>query len=96
MNTSLIKIRERFQRFINNGEEYRHIIEKTFQAHGLPKELYFVGLIESGYYLGARSHASAVGPWQFVKGTGTRYGLRVTNEVDERQDLFKATKKNVT
>lgn len=86
------KNRDRFQRFINNGEEYRHIIEKTFQAHGLPKELYFVGLIESGYYLGARSHASAVGPWQFVKGTGTRYGLRVTSEVDERQDLFKASK----
>lgn len=86
------KNRERFQRFINNGEEYRHIIEKTFEAHGLPKELYFVGLIESGYYLGARSHASAVGPWQFIKGTGTRYGLRVTSEVDERQDLFKASK----
>lgn len=85
------KNRERFQRFINNGEEYRPAIEKVFAQHGLPKELYFVGLIESGYYLGARSHASAVGPWQFIKGTGKRYGLKVTNEVDERQDLFKAT-----
>lgn len=86
------KNRDRFQRFINNGEEYREIIEDTFKAHGLPKELYFVGLIESGYYLGARSHASAVGPWQFIKGTGKRYGLKITKEVDERQDLFKATK----
>jgi membrane-bound lytic murein transglycosylase D len=86
------KNRDRFQRFINNGEEYRDIIEDTFKAHGLPKELYFVGLIESGYYLGARSHASAVGPWQFIRGTGKRYGLKITNEVDERQDLFKATK----
>lgn len=85
------KNRERFQRFINNGEEYRHIIEETFQAHGLPKELYFVGLIESGYYLGARSHASAVGPWQFIRGTGTRYGLKINSEIDERQDLFKST-----
>lgn len=83
--------RDRFQRFINNGEEYRHHIEKVFQEHGLPKELYFVGLIESGYYLGARSHAAAVGPWQFIKGTGTRYGLKTTNEIDERQDLFKAS-----
>lgn len=86
------KNRERFQRFINNGEEYRQIIESVFASHGLPKELYFVGLIESGYYLGARSHASAVGPWQFIKGTGQRYGLRITSEIDERQDLFKASK----
>lgn len=83
--------RARFQRFINNGEEYRHHIEAIFKAHGLPKELYFVGLIESGYYLGARSHASAVGPWQFIRGTGKRYGMKITNELDERQDLFKAT-----
>lgn len=86
------KQRDRFQRFINNGEEYRHHIEKIFVENNLPKELYFVGLIESGYYLGAKSHASAVGPWQFIRGTGTRYGLRTTKEVDERQDLFKASR----
>jgi membrane-bound lytic murein transglycosylase D len=86
------KNRERFQRFINNGEEYRHIIEATFKAHGLPKELYFVGLIESGYYLTAKSHAAAVGPWQFIRGTGSRYGMKITPELDERQDLFKASK----
>ena len=85
------KNRDRFQRFINNGEEYRHHIEKVFQQYGLPKELYFVGLIESGYYLGARSHASAVGPWQFIKATGRRYGMKITHELDERQDLFKST-----
>lgn len=85
------KNRDRFQRFINNGEEYRHHIEAVFQQYGLPKELYYVGLIESGYYLGARSHASAVGPWQFIKATGRRYGMRITSELDERQDLFKAT-----
>jgi membrane-bound lytic murein transglycosylase D len=86
------KNRERFQRFLNNGEEYRHHIEKIFVEHGLPKELYFVGLIESGYYLGARSHAAAVGPWQFIPGTGKRYGLTITKEIDERQDLFKASR----
>lgn len=86
------KERARFQRFIDNGEEYRHHIEQILVEHGLPKELYFVGLIESGYYLGARSHAAAVGPWQFIKGTGTRYGLKINQEFDERQDLFKATR----
>ncbi len=86
------KDRARFQRFLNNGEEYRHHIEEVFVQHGLPKELYFVGLIESGYYLGARSHAAAVGPWQFIPGTGKRYGLAITKELDERQDLFKASR----
>ncbi len=85
------KQRDRFQRFINNGEEYRHHIESIFQSYGLPKELYYVGLIESGYYLGAKSHASAVGPWQFIRGTGSRYGLKISRELDERQDLFKAS-----
>ncbi len=86
-----VQQRERFQRFLNNGEEYRHHIEAVFEAHGLPKELYFVGLIESGYYLGARSHAAAVGPWQFIPGTAKRYHLKINSEMDERQDLFKAT-----
>src|SRR5690606_21088104 len=86
-----VKQRDRFQRFLNNGEEYRHHIEAIFQEYGLPKELYYVGLIESGYYLGARSHASAVGPWQFIRGTGRRYGLRINSDIDERRDLFKST-----
>lgn len=85
------KNRDRFQRFINNGEEYRHHIEAVLKEHGLPKELYYVGLIESGYYLTAKSHAAAVGPWQFMPGTGRQYGLKVTPELDERQDLFKAS-----
>lgn len=83
--------RDRFQRFLNNGEVYRQDIQKIFRSHGLPEDLYFVGLIESGYSLKARSRASAVGPWQFIKGTGRRYGLRVTSEVDERRNVFKAT-----
>lgn len=45
------KDRARFQRFLNNGEEYRHHIEEILASYGLPRELYFVGLIESGYYL---------------------------------------------
>lgn len=87
----LKKDRERFQRFIDNGEEYRHHIEEIFESYGLPKELYYVGFIESGYNLGARSWAKAVGPWQFIRGTGKRYGLKISSEIDERQDLFKAT-----
>jgi membrane-bound lytic murein transglycosylase D len=85
------KSRERFQRFLNNGELYRPIIEKIFDEQGVPRELFYVGLIESGYYLGAHSHAAAVGPWQFIRGTGLRYGMTINRDLDERRDIFKAT-----
>lgn len=85
------KQRDRFQRFINNGMKYKPIIDKILDAEELPRELFFVGLIESGYYLGAHSKASAVGPWQFIRGTGHRYGLVMNQDMDERRDIFKAT-----
>lgn len=84
--------KERFERYLKNGEKYRPLIEATFDDYGLPKELYFVGLIESGYYLKARSTADAVGPWQFIKATGKRYGLNIRRGLDERQSIVKATK----
>jgi membrane-bound lytic murein transglycosylase D len=80
-----------FRTFLNNGEKYKTIIEAIFKKHNLPKELFYVGLIESGYKTKARSHASAVGPWQFVKGTAKRYGLKVTRSIDERQNIYKST-----
>lgn len=85
------KDKERFERFVGNGAKYRNIINEILADNGMPKDLFFVGLIESGYNTKARSHASAVGPWQFVKGTATRYGLRVDNQVDERTHIVKAT-----
>ena len=80
-----------FQTFLNNGEKYRPMIEKIFDEHNLPRSLYYVGLIESGYIVRARSHAAAVGPWQFIKGTAKRYGLRVNSSIDERQNIYKST-----
>ena len=80
-----------FQTFLNNGEKYRPMIERIFAEHNLPKSLYYVGLIESGYIVRARSHASAVGPWQFIKGTAKRYGLKINRSIDERQNIYKST-----
>jgi len=84
--------KDRFERYLKNGEKYRPLIERTFEDYGLPKELFYVGLIESGYYLKSRSKASAVGPWQFIKETGKRYGLNIKSNVDERQSIVKSTK----
>lgn len=83
--------RQRFLRHLNRGEKYRTLVESIFLSHGLPIELYYVGLIESGYVLKAKSHMSAVGPWQFIASTGKNYGLRIDQEIDERLNIYKST-----
>ena len=61
-------------------------------AHaGLPTELAYLPLIESGYRPLAISRAGAVGPWQFIPETGKKYGLRIDSMVDERRDPIKST-----
>ncbi len=84
--------KERFERFLANGSKYQDFVMRTFIEEGLPKELYYVGIAESGYQMKARSSASAVGPWQFIKGAGKEYGLRINSYVDERRNIYKATK----
>lgn len=86
------KDRERFQRFINRGNFYRDLIESILAEESIPKEVYYLGMIESGYSVHARSHAKAVGPWQFMRGTGLMYGLKVDNDVDERRDIVRSTR----
>ncbi len=83
--------RDRFIRHQRNGERFREVIEEVFAEHGLPKELFYVGLIESGYNTRITSRANAVGPWQFMKGTAKPYGMRVDRSLDERRSVYKAT-----
>src|SRR5690606_29515054 len=83
--------RERFQRFLNNGEVFKATITDILRREGVPTELFYLGLIESGYHLGARSHANAVGPWQFIYATGRRYGLQADAYNDERRDILRST-----
>ena len=85
------KNKKRFLRQLRNGDKYREIVQSVFKKHGLPEDLFYVGLIESGFYTHARSHASAVGPWQFIRGTGKRYKLRIDRHVDERRSIYKST-----
>jgi len=57
----------------------------------LPEDLIYLALIESGFSTKAYSRARAVGPWQFIAGTGRRYGLQINWWVDERRDAEKST-----
>lgn len=77
--------------FLSRGARYESLIRSRFQAEGLPGDLGYLALIESGYSNDAVSRAYAVGMWQFMRGTGAGYGLRVDSWVDERRDPIKAT-----
>jgi membrane-bound lytic murein transglycosylase D len=83
--------RERMAVFLSRGARYEPLIRSRFQAQGLPGDLGYLALIESGYSNDAVSRAYAVGMWQFMRGTGQGYGLRVDSWVDERRDPIKAT-----
>jgi len=66
-------------------------MRRILRENGLPEDLVYLSMIESGFKPYAYSRARASGPWQFIKGTGSRYGLRVTWWVDERRDPEKSS-----
>lgn len=66
-------------------------VEGQLAANGLPTDLKYVLIVESGLESRAYSSAGAAGWWQFIKATGSRYGLKRDNIVDERRDLGLAT-----
>ncbi len=67
------------------------MIRDVLRRNGLPEDLAFTAMIESGFNPLAVSHAGAKGLWQFMAATARRYGLRVDQWVDERLDPEKAT-----
>lgn len=78
--------------WISRADTYFPMIEKIFAEEGVPDELKYLAMIESGLNPRARSWARAVGMWQFIAETGRAYDLQVTNWVDERMDPEKATR----
>ncbi|MBL6990550.1 MAG: LysM peptidoglycan-binding domain-containing protein [Bacteriovoracaceae bacterium] len=85
------KAKKRFQRFLNRGNKYKSVVQAILKENDLPPELYYLAMIESGYSIRAYSRAKAVGLWQFMRGTGRKYGLEVNYYVDERRDPIRAT-----
>jgi membrane-bound lytic murein transglycosylase D len=70
---------------------YFPLIEKRLREHGMPDDLKYVSVAESNLLTHAKSSAGALGPWQFIQGTGTRVGLRYDSSMDERMDFERAT-----
>lgn len=83
--------RDRFARFMRRGALYKNLVQDILVQHGVPAEMYYLAMIESGFSRGARSSAKAVGIWQFMPSTARLYGLRVDREVDERLDVIRST-----
>jgi hypothetical protein len=76
--------------YLKNASKYFPIIEPILAEHGIPEDFKYLCVIESNLR-NETSSAGAKGIWQFMKPTGTGYGLEVNNEVDERYHLEKAT-----
>ncbi len=83
--------RERMGIWLNRMQRYEPMIRERLAREGMPGDLVYLALIESGFSNTATSRAKAVGMWQFMKGTAKFYDLRVDSWVDERRDPYKAT-----
>lgn len=70
---------------------YIPIFEEALEAYNLPLELKYLPVIESGLNPQATSYVGAAGLWQFMIGTGKRYGLEINSLVDERKDIIKSS-----
>jgi membrane-bound lytic murein transglycosylase D len=85
------RLRDYVQESLVRGSKYLPMIQNVFRAEGLPLDLAYIPVIESGFKTNALSKASAKGPWQFMKPTARDHGLKTDWYIDERSDPEKAT-----
>ncbi|HXP91787.1 MAG TPA: LysM peptidoglycan-binding domain-containing protein [Fibrobacteria bacterium] len=93
MNLRVFKdqIPQHFARWLERKGRWEGYITQQLQAHGMPKDLLYLAMVESGFNPHATSPAAAAGIWQFIPGTGRKFGLRIDRFVDERRDPWKST-----
>lgn len=83
--------RDEFEIYLVREGLYGGMIRDRLRARGMPEELLYLAMIESGFSPTATSHMAAVGVWQFMGPTARAYGLTVDGWVDERRDPVRAT-----
>jgi len=83
--------RKAFERWLQRSGRYIPMMKEFLRENGLPEDLVYMALIESGFNPKAYSRRRASGPWQFIYRTGKRYGLTVNWWIDERRDPEKST-----
>lgn len=85
-------LKKYFVKWVKRIGHYGPTIETILQEEGVPRDLIYLAMIESGFNLSAYSSAAATGPWQFIASTGRMYDLESTPVYDERRDLVEATR----
>ena len=73
------------------AKPYLDMMDEVLGQHGLPKELKYLAVIESGLKYNALSFSGAVGPWAFMPSAAKEYGLKMNKHIDERLDYYKST-----
>ena len=86
------RIKSKIETSLSRGSSYLPMIRQIFAEEGIPQDLAFLPIVESGYINQARSYAKAVGMWQFMRATGRMYGLTGNAWIEERRDPVKATR----
>lgn len=81
-----------FAKYLDRSGRYMMLMERILEEEGLPHDIVYLPLIESGFNPHAYSYARAVGFWQFIYATGKRYGLKRNWWYDERRDFEKSTR----
>ena len=87
----IVKNRKGYMSMKDWGKPYLELMDRILEQHGIPKEMKYLSVIESGLKSNALSKAGALGPWNFMPATAQHYGLRVSKKYDERMDFFKST-----
>ena len=83
--------KEHVEERLSVGSRYEPMIREKMREGGLPEDMYYLGLVESGFNPNAYSKAAAVGMWQFMTSTARDMGMRVDWWVDERRDPVRST-----
>ncbi|MDB4874403.1 MAG: hypothetical protein JWM41_849 [Gemmatimonadetes bacterium] len=85
------RAKEHIESRLERGTRYEPMIRAKLREGGLPEDMYYLALVESGFDPNAYSRAAAVGMWQFMTSTARDMGLRVDWWIDERRDPVKST-----
>jgi membrane-bound lytic murein transglycosylase D len=91
MEFLLFQRRDVVGRWMREADRYDEFVRDVLASYGVPRDLHHLAMVESGYRPTVRSHAGAVGMWQFMPATGRGMGLRIDTLVDERMDPVRST-----
>jgi membrane-bound lytic murein transglycosylase D len=86
------RLKETFATYLSRSGRYIGMMKNILREEGLPEDMAYLPLVESGFNTRAYSRRRAAGPWQFISATAKRYGLKVNWWVDERRDPVKSTR----